>query len=360
MLEAEGTASRRRLGRGLLVSGITLLVLALGAEWVFRGLASPESRSRAEDARAYWLDGRVKGFVGHPHTAFRRPMGASVPGFNTHGFHDREWAVDRDPDVVRILCLGGSTTEGGADGSGVDAFPRQLELYLNHVTERRFEVFNCGISGWTTAETLVAYFLLLQDFRPDVVILHHAVNDVAARLGAEFRPDYGHFRKVWETPRLGSLDRLLTRHSDLYLWLRRGRGELPHIGDLISRSPQPGAGLVPETRSSFVRNIQTVADHARGRGALVVLATMPLSPEVVAERPNNVHAQGAREHNELLRGLVAENGYLLCDLEQIALRDPVTWGPQFADLVHLSSQGNVLKTRALAELLLAQDGLLER
>ena len=45
---------------------------------------------------------------------------------------------------------------------------------------------NVGITGWTTAETLVNYFLVVQDLSPDIVLIHEAVNDAEPRVGPAF------------------------------------------------------------------------------------------------------------------------------------------------------------------------------
>lgn len=36
---------------------------------------------------------------------------------------------------------------------------------------------NWGGSGWTAQETLVNYFTTVQDYEPEVVIIHHALSD---------------------------------------------------------------------------------------------------------------------------------------------------------------------------------------
>ena len=47
---------------------------------------------------------------------------------------------------IRIMCLGASTTANNiSDGKEDYSYPKLLEDYLNKNSDKRFEVFNCGI-----------------------------------------------------------------------------------------------------------------------------------------------------------------------------------------------------------------------
>jgi len=352
-------SGRPRWRLGLAVSGAVLLLTCLVAEFGFRTTADQQMAYQIRKVREYVLGGSVDHFEGRPHIIYARHRENS--GANSLGFSDGEWELEHEDGVFRIMCLGGSTTESGNSFGFRGSYPNFLGRLLNEgpqASGRRFEVMNCGISGWTSAETMVAYFLLLQDYRPDLVVLHHSVNDAAARNSIDFRPDYSHYRRPWPTPHFGFLTRLLVEHSDLYVWLSDLRRNPPTLTD-ISTTLQPGRyawngdGLPAETAGSFRRNVKTILDHARAQGAEGMLVTMPLDPDLVTDGPSGVgvHLYGALEHNEIMRELCASEGYLLADAAAACAADPGPWAELFIDLVHLVPGGNLAKANVVADVL---------
>jgi hypothetical protein len=81
------------------------------------------------------------------------PDGAAFPHqMNLYGFRDREWRVETDHGVERVLFLGDSFVEGfGAAQS--DTIPRRFEDFLRG---RRVEVMNLGAGGFGWEEYLLA------------------------------------------------------------------------------------------------------------------------------------------------------------------------------------------------------------
>ncbi len=77
-------------------------------------------------------------------------------------------------DYIYIATLGGSTTETG--------YPKYTQDYLNQKLEGansplRAEVFNFGVGGWNSQNSLLNYAYLVRYLHPDFIILHHNVND---------------------------------------------------------------------------------------------------------------------------------------------------------------------------------------
>jgi tetratricopeptide (TPR) repeat protein len=78
--------------------------------------------------------------------------------------------------VVRVLCLGESTTALG----GEDSFPRQLESVLNEIGGgRHFQVINKGIPGVDSSMILKELPVDLDASKPDVVVAMMGANDGA-------------------------------------------------------------------------------------------------------------------------------------------------------------------------------------
>lgn len=327
-----------------------LLALELGARLFGGRLGIDPFVVRAR--RELVCEGIVDRFQASPHTIYRRPP---VKHANAQRFFDKEWTLERTPGVPRIVCLGGSTTEGGNDVIQGGSFPFKLEEILELYGGRDFEVYNAGMSGWTSAESLAAWFLLMRDYQPDLVILHHVVNDLEPRWAPNFRADYTHWRRPFEVEHFDFLERTLTRWSDLYAWVRSG-GEMPKLADVVVR-PYDEAVLVdggppPGTEVAYVRNLRSIAEDARSIGARVLLATMPWNPR--DEREDTAHTRhwrrGMAEHNQILRDLAEEHGYLLADIargmRELPEVDEIAEN-YFLDLVHMHHTGNHGKALAI-------------
>lgn len=135
--------------------------------------------------------------VAHPFLPFR-----PNPGFgdiNSMGFRGRETEWDPAPGVLRIVCLGGSTTWD-------DWYPRAVEGRLNEYLENnetpfeRCEVLNLGVASWTSMESLINYALRGVHMKPHILLVYHAINDAIAGyvLPEETaEPDYSHWRTHW-------------------------------------------------------------------------------------------------------------------------------------------------------------------
>ena len=340
--------------RSLLLLMATVLVLAAVVELSFR-LLEPRlgvNPARLQALRAHVASGgAVALHEPRPHVLYARPYG--VPGVNSLGFNDDEFRVAKTPGTLRIACLGSSTTEGGNPGGHEGSYPRQLQRILQEETGVKVEALNFGMAGWTTAEEMVNYFLVVQDYSPDVVVIHEAVNDVDPRRWPGFKTDYSHYRKPWTEVHYSLPYRLLVRLSDVFAasQLKTAAFDLQSI---VVRRPQGplrdegGDHLPPETALAFRRNVLTIAEHVRARGGQVVLATVPYDPQ----GGEAVYRKGIDEHTRILRELAAANGFILADVD--ARGRALAGGTHrfFLDLVHMTPEGNAFKARVIADALM--------
>ena len=117
--------------------------------------------------------------------------------FNDMGCRGRNYAIPKGPDTFRILALGDSVTMG----VGVheqDTFSAVMERQLNQQAKdqgdkRRYEVINCGVSGWATREERLYYELYGKNYQADAVLLTMVYNDTRSwledlKLGYAKRP----------------------------------------------------------------------------------------------------------------------------------------------------------------------------
>lgn len=78
----------------------------------------------------------------------------------------------------RILCLGGSTTEELAI-SEEGRYPNVLERVLkDRYPDADIRVFNGGKNWYTTRHSLISYTTYYVDWKPDLVIVMHTINDL--------------------------------------------------------------------------------------------------------------------------------------------------------------------------------------
>jgi len=114
-----------------------------------------------------------------PKTTFRHTSidGSWTFTTNAQGFRDtRDWSTERTPGVGRVLVLGDSHTQGFECRQG-HTFSAVLERKLNAIG-RSAEVFNCGISGFGTAEQLAFLENEGLKYKPDAVVLGWFANDL--------------------------------------------------------------------------------------------------------------------------------------------------------------------------------------
>jgi hypothetical protein len=286
-------------------------------------------------------------YVPHPHLVY---TGNPETKHNRDGFLGRNRTLEKPANTVRVACLGGSTTYGAFN------WPRQLRLLLNDdsdADERSYEVFNFGMPGYTSLESLVNLAINVQDYQIDDLVIHHALNDLMPRLYPEMERDYGHFRKIYR-PR-GRVERFLTGHSALFVFVSRRLGvrhSLAHatmtVNDSNPENPFQPDSLNPDARI-FRRNLETIVSIAQSTGMRPVLTTMPysLDPSKLPGEwaiSHEVKVAGMQEHNAIIREIAAERDVLLVDLD----RQMTGKEDYFIDHIHCSGSGRSKKAELVA------------
>jgi len=287
-------------------------------------------------------------YIPHPYTGY---FGKGGPTSGPQG-QGRYLPRERTPGVPRIACLGGSTTAWG--------YPADLRRTLQTMLGRPVEVFNWGVGNWTSAETLVNWLLNAQDTAPDVVVIHHSINDVKARLQTEYATDYSHFRRPYVRPSIDPLLQPLVRVSLLFCALQRGRQDLRSVQSMVGTDARWDGARARELErgQGFARNMRNLVRHARERGAVPVLMTMPQDERKATGRHRETFVHLIEAHNELVRELARQEDVLLVDLQARALALGDARRALFVDQVHMQPDGRRLKAAAVAELLV-EHGLLE-
>ncbi len=328
-----------------------IAVFLITVEFVTRGAINtfyPEKREHLARLSTRTYDG-IETFIGHPFLVY---TGNPAIGYSHLGFNAGDPAIRKPEGVIRFACLGSSTTE--------DNYPRYAELALNRelaargVTSPQFESLNFGLTGYTSAQSLVNFVLNVQDFSPDYVVLFDGFSEITIRGDrAGFRNDYAHVLQPF-TPR-PSYDRYLLRLSvpyravkDFYRpvdeWLIAYRSAYRDLSWVFPRKDK--AELEP-----FRRNTKTIIDLALVRGMRPVLMTVPYSTDP-AKPYSKLYLPHLDEVNSIVREIAADYGakIIFIDLDREFTRKN---NADFIDVIHLNPEGVVKKAERVAAAILA-------
>ena len=363
---------------GLGVAFGVLLVVELG----FRGAVSCFSPLTAEDISNYQDEaapGKDPTLKMQPHPYMVYTFSSAEKGVNSWGFtfdsdghpyEEPEGAISfsKRPGTLRVLTLGGSTT------AGPEAWPFHLGELLREHTDQSVEILNFGTGGWTSAESMVAFTTLGQSYQPDIVVLHHAVNDLVPLRRAGFRPDYSHYRKpiALERDELGNLkvkndlsyffDATFTRMSWLYSWTRLkvsgSESTMYTLHNLSEVEPQEGPFDESVNAEVFQRNIKTVGLLVNAYGGRMVLATMPYRKSLQSDDPSQAQdmdqaretGQGIDRQNQRVESLAASQDWDVVRLHDLMESDRLDF--LYTDQVHVTQPGERLKACYIADQIL--------
>ncbi len=235
-----------------------------------------------------------------------------------------------------------------------------MEQYLNSrqgMDSIRFEVLNFGMSGYTSAQSLINFVLKVIDYSPDYVVFHHAWNDRMCGdkdsfRSVNFRSDYSHIFKPFARPLL--VDSFLIRTSIIYRELKDLVN--PYVGPthFLKATHRQGAEeyLPPKKYPSinnlqtYWRNVRTVIDVAKARHIFPVMTTQPHSTDPQISRYNDVWFIAAA--NETMRKGVNDYNeeviFIDLDKEITGKRNDI-----FKDLCHMSREGRQLKAELIGK-----------
>ncbi len=289
-----------------------------------------------------WQAPQVWGWAGAP---FRFSI-------NRQGLRGPELAVPKPEGMFRILCLGGSTTFGTGCPADSLSYPARLEQALRRrFPGRPLEVLNAGVPGYTTAESLLWLRELVEPLRPDLVVVYHAVNDLAF---AEEQLDF----YLDPTRVARPLHRLQRARSDASssllgaLWARsrpRWRKAKHGLRERLDRR-------VP---SAFRANLERIVALAARHGARTALVSFALQLDASWSEARRAEVgrmfelswegltEGLARLNAELRAVAARPGVVCCDVAPQVPAEPALW----VDPAHLNPRGSALFAERVAEVL---------
>jgi len=193
------------------------------------------------------------------------------------GFGGPRWSAPADGGQLRVLALGDSFTYGQYVDPSL-SYPAQLQGLLAREHGRSWEIVNDGVPGRSPTMILHQLEPLLQQHRPDLVVLLAGYNvndgDILAYRSEHGDGPQGAARALITTKQL--LSRLRSFRVLRFVVIR-GLGGLPSVGEAY----RPGGMDLFDFRSYQLVNQQALSrlvGAIQGRGIPLVLMNYPQAP----------------------------------------------------------------------------------
>lgn len=302
-------------------------------------------------------DGVIRGgatmFRYDPHLFWDLSPGALAEGYrdemiNPGGFRGALPVLEREPGVLRIACLGDSSTYG-VFCRAAEAYPARLAEAIRRrqdpdaETESAVETLNAGVPGYTFFQGLMALERKVMPYRPDLVVaMFGAINDELPAKG-----------------RVGDLEKSaqllypgIARHAVRFL----GRYRTFQLVASLAPEPKPlseaerrtlkrdaleGKDVQPRLGVDEFRSIgERFVSAAQSAGIDVILLGPPRARELREDYPN------LPRYNAALAEISRTKGVPFLDLEPIFDEDPSL----LHDTMHPTAEGHRLIAERVAEL----------
>jgi len=100
---------------------------------------------------------------------------------NSHGFRSPEINLTKPDSLIRTVFLGASTTFCAEVSGNDETWPYLVNKKLeDKFPQARFDFINAAVPGYTVQSSLKLLTNKVKNFEPDMIIIYHANNDLAA------------------------------------------------------------------------------------------------------------------------------------------------------------------------------------
>jgi lysophospholipase L1-like esterase len=228
------------------------------------------------------------------------------PQHNADGYRGKAVTLERQPGILRVLCLGGSTTYGWTVPLPGQTYPAALEELLRSRLPAGYsdiEVMNGGIPFGTSAEILAHYHFKYHYYRPDLVIINEGGNDAVGYTTAYYHPDNSNWRQpMVNLSPLPKRSRWLARSRFMsYIILNVFYTDQLYGGQFCIRDgaipPAPwfkpkgklldDSVIIPDEQLCFKHNMETLVREILFDGAKVLLVPFRTAPGVYEANGQN-------------------------------------------------------------------------
>lgn len=213
---------------------------------------------------------------------------------NTSGFRGRDVEVAKPDDVLRVMVVGGSTVFDSTVDGDDKAWPARLGHHLGCVVPgRQVEVINAGVPGYVMLDNLIRLQSELYEFKPDILILYQAHNDLLAALH-RIHESYRGLRTPREVESVAPWTEWLQKHSLLYNKLALKAKALHRAGLAKTAreesSPQTFTESIEAGAARHEKDLRSFLLVAQGFGIPVVV---PQTVHIGGDDPKEVDSEVA-------------------------------------------------------------------
>jgi hypothetical protein len=285
------------------------------------------------------------GFAGKPNTIL------DDTSLNSMGFTGDVIGLEKEPDKIRVLTLGGSAMFNRQ-------MTRLLKESLDKISERPMEVVGAALRTHTSMASLIKYRALAK-YEFDYVLIYHGINDLFVNhvYVDHFRSDYSHMIPWYKKNLLLDNSLIMRSFYNKYIWARRVFG-MEKIWYIYPEEHMENAMDFVSERL-FKRNITELIKEIKKNGAVPVLMTFAWNkpdhynqtlfesgqvgykPTQYGRYPIELWGsigfvkEGLQRHNRVIRDIAIQHGVYLIDQEDLMSKD-LRW---FEDVCHFSPEG---------------------
>lgn len=260
---------------------------------------------------------------------------------NNMGHFGNDFDIKTDASILRIACLGDSTTANNIAINGVDySYPKFLQTYLSSRIHKRVDVYNFGIGGWTSVDILIDFLLNVINTKPDYVILSHAFVDLHLYLMDNFSLDYSHGRcnlgrGIFKLRMKSIIPQIKFWHS--YEYIRTKLFGTGNIRDDVIMSIRTNTVNIKNkykdltVEKNILKNIFIICKHY---GIKLIVGTYPFYNYNKTLHSNKIE-EGVIMENNNIKELSEEFNTCLVDQDALILKND----DYFLDWMHLTPTG---------------------
>jgi len=279
---------------------------------------------------------------------------------NSMGYYNgfdgkRDVTVPKPNKLIRINCIGGSTTQNYIQHENKNfSYPILLEENLKKkYSNLNIEVNNFGQGGYNSAEILVSSMLKLIDTTPDYVIIYHGYNDIRSYLTDDFKSDYSHSRQNISNVQFKlSLNNLLPEIPINFINyiinkispssnLRYSLLDLVSVGKInINNNYNEGLKV-------YKRNLSNIINLYQAHNSKIILSSLCfyLHEKVKNSEIHNKYMEIVKLENEIVFDLSKTYKTIFIDADKLINKNI----ENFLDTVHFSIQGMKNLSKIISE-----------
>jgi len=265
---------------------------------------------------------------------------------NNCGHIGDDFSLRKEKGNIRVLCLGDSVTANVISSDRIinHSYPTKLNKLLNaHGGKERYEVFNCGVTGWTCQEIYINFCLNLIQLNPDIVIFYAGFNDVQFHLHKMYTSDLRYVRKGLD----GVLDLIKVGYwvpslpfFKLYEYMRNLYFPRGNVRDDILKMINPSHSMLDyssgyETlrkETAIFEHLVAMSEHYKFRLIFSTYAFYNWNRD--SEYQSKI-AEGMEIQNDNIRKVASTHKVELVDFDKSVNKDST----YFLDCVHLTPKG---------------------